>query len=162
MIHPDAIVVQKIYERYGWTCTSIQPEAESSEYGAATFQLNHKKIIFRVAKITPTKTGQFVTIWKRNQDGSTMPFDAADAFDFIVILTRIGEQTGQFIFSKKVLLQNGIISGEKSSGKRGIRVYPCWDVTENKQAQKTQAWQLAYFVEHEKAAYHDVQRLFLC
>ena len=32
-------------------------------------------------------------------------------------------------------------------GKRAIRVYPPWDNELNKQAQKTQAWQLNYFLE---------------
>ncbi|MFQ6421766.1 MULTISPECIES: MepB family protein [unclassified Bacillus (in: firmicutes)] len=32
-------------------------------------------------------------------------------------------------------------------GKRAIRVYPPWDKTTSRQAQKTQAWQLEYFLE---------------
>ena len=53
---------------------------ESAEYGACSFKLNGKTIQFRVSKITPTKTGQFVTIWKRNKEGITEPFDNADNF----------------------------------------------------------------------------------
>ncbi|ABG59666.1 MepB family protein [Cytophaga hutchinsonii] len=159
-IHPDANVVQKIYETYGWACSEIQPESESTEYGAATFRLNNKKIIFRVAKRTPTKTGQFVTIWKRNPEGITTPFDAADAFDFIVIFVRNGEQTGQFVFSKKVLTENRIISAGKNTGKRGIRVYAPWDRTENKQAQQTQTWQLAHFIVHGKSERNRLEILF--
>jgi hypothetical protein len=37
-------------------------EAESAEYGAYTFELNDLSVRFRVAKITPTKIGQFVTL----------------------------------------------------------------------------------------------------
>lgn len=43
----------------------IVAEAESAEYGACRFALEGHSIVFRVAKITPTKTGQFVTLWKR-------------------------------------------------------------------------------------------------
>jgi hypothetical protein len=53
---------------------------------------------------------------------------------------------GQFIFPKTVLANKGIISKNGISGKRGIRVYPPWDVPNNKQAEKTQRWQLNYFL----------------
>ncbi|RYE38879.1 MAG: MepB domain containing protein, partial [Sphingobacteriales bacterium] len=38
-----------------------------------------------------------------------------------------------------------ILSGNGKNGKRGFRVYPPWDLTENSQARKTQQWQLEYF-----------------
>ena len=41
------------------------PEAESVDYGACRAELDGKRLVLRVAKTTPTKTGQFVTIWKR-------------------------------------------------------------------------------------------------
>ena len=40
----------------------------------------------------------------------------------------------------------GIISKNGENGKRGIRVYPPWDIVTNKQAEKTQSWQHKYFV----------------
>ncbi|EJP05170.1 MepB domain protein [Leptospira interrogans serovar Bulgarica str. Mallika] len=40
-------------------------EKEGSDYGACNFELKKWKITFRVAKITPKKVGQFVTLWKR-------------------------------------------------------------------------------------------------
>ncbi|WP_262511393.1 MepB family protein [Chryseobacterium pennipullorum] len=48
---------------------------------------------------------------------------------------------------KKTLLEKGILSYEKKTGKRGFRVYPSWDTAENQQAQKTQKWQIEYFLE---------------
>jgi hypothetical protein len=45
------------------------------------------------------------------------------------------------------LIKKGIISAAKKKGKRGFRVYPIWDETKNKQAQKTQKWQLDFFIE---------------
>ena len=76
--------------------TDLEPEAESQEYGAHRFKLNDKKIIFRVAKITPTKTGQFVSIWKRNKQGITTPFDHKDEVDFLLIVTKTPAQFGLF------------------------------------------------------------------
>jgi hypothetical protein len=44
------------------------------------------------------------------------------------------------------LADKGIISFNGKEGKRGIRVYPPWDVTTSKQAQQTQSWQIKYFL----------------
>ncbi|KGO86339.1 MepB family protein, partial [Flavobacterium suncheonense] len=43
--------------------------------------------------------------------------------------------------------ENKILTTKNGHGKRGIRVYPTWNITENKQAKKTQNWQTKYFVE---------------
>ncbi len=56
-------------------------------------------------------------------------------------------QLGQFIFPKSVLCQQGILTVNDKEGKRGFRVYPPWDNTINKQAIKTQKWQLNYFLD---------------
>ena len=45
-----------------------------------------------------------------------------------------------------VLLEKRILSDDTKAGKRGIRVYPTWDLAINKQAQKTQRWQSKYFL----------------
>lgn len=119
-------------------------ESESSEYGACSFVLNDLNILFRSAKITPTKTGQFVTLWKRINQGTIQPFDSSDVIDFFFISVRKDNQFGLFIFPKNILISKEIIS-DKKEGKRGIRVYPPWDTTSSKQAQKTQKWQLDYF-----------------
>jgi hypothetical protein len=122
------------------------PELESSEYGACTFILNNLNIRYRTAKITPTKTGQFVTLWKRINQGPIQPFDSNDLIDLFIISTRKDDHFGLFIFPKSVLIAKEIVS-DKKEGKRAIRVYPPWDVTTSKQAQKTQKWQLDYFLE---------------
>ena len=146
-IHSDLKVVKElVYDKCGFDLTNFKQNEESKEYGACTFVLNGKTIEQRISKITPTKTGQFVTIWKRNKDGITEPFDNEDNFDFIIITARNGENFGQFIFPKLVLVDRGIITRNGKEGKRGIRVYPPWDITTNKQAEKTQNWQTKYFV----------------
>nr|WP_315171847.1 MepB family protein [uncultured Flavobacterium sp.] len=51
------------------------------------------------------------------------------------------------------------MTSKKGEGKRGIRVYPNWSVTENKQAQKTQNWQTKYFVEIGNRIEIDINKL---
>ena len=161
---PDLCTAQKLaYEPSDLSIKNFQTETESQEYGACTFTMNNHAILFRVAKITPTKVGQFVAIWKRNQAGITAPHDLADDIDFFVISVRNGEQLGQFVFPTKILAEKDIVSKNGIGGKRGIRVYPAWDVADNPQAKKTQAWQLAYFFEikkHEPIDTARIQKLF--
>ena len=136
-----------LYKESGFQLQNLIWNSESTNYGACSFELNGKLIQYRVANITPTKIGQFVAIWKRNNEGITAPFDVADSLDFMIISVRDSENFGQFIFPKSVLVSHGIISQNEKGGKRGIRVYAPWDKPTNKQAIKTQAWQVNYFVE---------------
>lgn len=146
-IHNDFFSAKELlYDKCGFELTEPVPENEGSEYGACYFKLNGNEIKFRVSKITPAKTGQFVTIWKRNAQGLTEPFNESDELVFVIISSRSNENLGQFIFPKAILVEKGIISGKNKTGKRGIRVYPPWDKPGNKQAVKTQAWQINYFL----------------
>ena len=138
---------ESLYEPCGFNYTEPILELESAEYGACDFKLDDLNIKYRVAKITPTKTGQFVTLWKRNKQGIIEPFEVNDKIDFFIISTRKDNHFGQFIFPKAVLYEKGVISDERKEGKRAIRVYPPWDDANSKQAQKTQEWQLKYFLE---------------
>lgn len=138
-------IKELVYDKCNYEFSNLVIDSESAEYQACSFQLNSFEFIHRFSKITPTKIGQFVTIWKRNSRGITAPFDVLDNFDFIVITSKSDENLGQFVFPKSVLLAKGIISNNNTSGKRGIRVYPPWDIPKSKQAEKTQLWQLKYF-----------------
>ncbi len=147
-IYSEIELINKlVFKLCGIKLTNIETQAESQDYFAHTFQLDGQKVQFRTAKITPTKSGQFVSIWKRNKQGITEPFNISDEFDLYIIATRHNQKFGLFIFSKTILLENKILSDTKKVGKRGIRVYPTWDETTNKQAQKTQHWQTKYFLE---------------
>lgn len=147
-IHNDLLVAKELlYNKCGFDCTLPRAESESADYGAYTFEINGLSIKYRVAKVTPTKIGQFVTLWKRNGKGPIQPFDNSDNIDLFIVSTRNDNYFGQFIFPKSVLLEQGIISDCNNEGKRAIRVYPPWDNTENRQAIKTQKWQLEYFLE---------------
>ena len=146
-----------LYNECGFQLQHLVWNSESANYGACSFELNNKLIQYRVANITPTKIGQFVAIWKRNNEGITAPFDVSDSLDFMIISVRDSENFGQFIFPKSVLVSHGIISQNEKGGKRGIRVYAPWDKPENKQAIKTQAWQVNYFVEIRENSHLDLE-----
>ena len=154
----DLQLAKKIlYNECGFQFQNLIWNSESANYGACSFEVNNKLIQYRVANITPTKIGQFVAIWKRNNKGITAPFDVADSLDFMIISVRESESFGQFIFPKSVLVSHGIISQNEKGGKRGIRVYAPWDKPENKQAIKTQAWQVNYFVEIRENSHLDLE-----
>jgi hypothetical protein len=148
IIHPELMhAMHRIYDVSGFDCTQPEMELESAEYAAYAFKVNSRAVRFRVAKITPTKTGQFVTLWKRIGKGPIQPYDVSDSVDFFVIHTRKDDRCGQFIFPKSVLAQKNIFSMDGQGGKRAMRVYPPWDTNLNRQAQKTQDWQVTYFLE---------------
>jgi hypothetical protein len=148
MKHQEFIATENlVYKpcRFNYSQPVVEPE--SAEYGACEFKLNDFMIKFRVAKITPTKTGQFVTLWKRINKGPIQPYDVSDLIDFFVVSVRKDDHFGQFIFPKAVLSEQGVLSTKGQGGKRAIRVYPPWDKDLNRQATKTQQWQLKYFLE---------------
>jgi hypothetical protein len=144
----DLLLAEKlVYNPLNFDCSNPVEEAESADYEAFRFKINDKFIVYRNAKITPTKIGQFVTLWKRNSDGITEPLSILDDVDFVIINTRKDNRFGQFIFSKSTLQTQAILTDKDKEGKRGFRVYPPWDIAENKQAEKTQAWQLNHFLD---------------
>lgn len=150
-IHSDLLATRDlVYNLIEFKCSQPQMEPECSEYGGYVFKLNGLSIRFRVAKMTPTKIGQFVTLWKRIGNGPIQPYDLCDPIDYFVISARKDTHFGQFVFPKSILYDHDIVSKMNKGGKRAMRVYPSWDKPTSKQAQKTQAWQLAYFLEIPK------------
>jgi hypothetical protein len=159
MIHKDLLAAQELlFNPCYFELSLLKIEPESTEYGAATFHLNDLFITFRTAKITPTKIGQFVTLCKRNSEGITAPFHIADDIDFAIICTRTPTHFGAFIFPKSVLHEKEILADNDKDGKRGFRVYPSWDIAENKQAKQTQEWQLKYFLEIPNNKQIDIEK----
>lgn len=159
-----AIVKACVYDPCSMRYTYPIPEKEGSAYGAATCTLNGLTIKLRTAKITPKKVGQFVTVWKRNSQGVTQPYDSSDSFDLFVINVHQDHSFGQFIIPKAALVEHGVISHGTQQGKRGIRVYPPWDQVSNQQAQRTQQWQLNFFLpiyEHQANDLARAKRLYL-
>ncbi|WP_420080476.1 MepB family protein [Streptomyces sp. JL4002] len=135
-----------VYDPCGFSCSRPVPEAESAEYAAHTFTLDGRAVRFRAARTTPTKAGQFVTVWKRSPGGPIQPFDVADPVDLFVIGSRDGLHCGQFVFPVAALRRRGIVSEDGRGGKRAFRVYPPWVATTSRQAAATQAWQVEFFL----------------
>jgi hypothetical protein len=127
---------------------AIREETQNSAYGAGMFQLNSTSVRFRVAKKTPTKIGQFVAFWEKDENNKNQAFSFEKAPDFLVINTfTSNDNFGQFVFPKEVLVKQNILKTATTKGKMAIRVYPSWENPTSKQAIKTQEWQLKYFVE---------------
>lgn len=136
-----------LFSKLDLVISKLHQDQESKEYFGCNFQLNSFQIKFRKAKITPTKIGQFVTLWNRNPiSKETEPFTSEDTSDFYLILTEASENFGFFLFNKDILIKNQILSTDLKDGKRGFRVYPNWDIPQNKQATKTQNWQTQFFI----------------
>lgn len=122
-------------------------EAESADYGACRFGLDGHQVAFRVARTTPTKIGQFVTIWKREApDAEIAPLDAADGVDLVIVSVADAGHRGQFVFDRQGLIEHGVFSVDGKGGKRALRVYPPWSKPIAKDAMRTQQWQLRYFL----------------
>lgn len=136
----------RLLQHLGLQLSTYTPDKECKAYLGCNYLLDEYTIKFRKAKLTPKKTGQFVTVWKRNAQQITVPFDATDPFDFYFIVTEDQEQWGCFIFPRQLLIAKGILTTPKKEGKRGFRVYPQWAIPTNKQALQTKAWQSDYFI----------------
>lgn len=148
LIHPDLLEAQKsIYAQCGFFLQNVREETNNKEYDACEGTLNNRIVKFRTAKITPIKTGLFVVFWKRDAHGLSVPYDAADPFDILIVTVRTQNHFGQFVFPKQLLLEQKIVSRDGRGGKRALRVYPPWDIAESKQAKQTQSWQSHYFFE---------------
>ena len=149
-----------------------EADPKGLDYQACWLGLNGCTVAFRVAKTTPDRPGHFVTLWKRPSLGSEIvPLDSTDGTDFVVVsVDSQGEcgksYRGQFVFNKKVLIEQGIMSRDTKPGKLAFRVFPPWSedlalesILESqkksltikktqymsKSAMKTQNWQLKYF-----------------
>ncbi len=155
------LTIKEIYERVPWEIARIEIEKESKEYEACRFSLAGKQVVFRSGKITPTKVGQFVTLWKRPHPGSKpAPLSAEDGIDFVVVNVSDGSQHGQFVFNRSILIDKGILAGAKR-GKTAFRIYPSWSKPTAKDAIATQNWQLRYFFRIDgKIDFEKVKRLF--
>ncbi|MGH1366193.1 MAG: MepB family protein [Calditrichia bacterium] len=159
--NPDRLIdrLEKIYNRLSFAPCDFREEKESQDYAACRFRLNGSRIVFREAKITPKKSGQFVTLWKRIGDGPIQPFSSMDNIDLFVINTCSKTNFGQFVFPKQVLINKGIVSSASREGKRGIRIYPPWDEPASKQAKKTQSWQMEHFLSLSNVTKIDLKRV---
>ena len=141
---------EQLYMPCQLTPHAIYEEVQNATYGAGRFCFGETSIRFRVAKVTPTKLGQFVVIWEKDSLNKNQPFSEETAMDLLVVNTFTdSNRFGQFVFPKEVLKEHKILKTGTTKGKMAIRVYPSWDQPTSKQAIATQKWQLDYFIEYE-------------
>ncbi|WHY31751.1 MepB family protein [Bacillus wiedmannii] len=136
-----------IYKPNELIITNLKEEQQNAEYAGCLFNLNNKTIRFRVSKITPNKTGQFVSFWEKDDNMQNQAFSYDAAPDLLVITCIDDNKLGQFIFPKEILLKEKILKTQSQKGKMAMRIYPIWDIPVNNQAKKSQMWQLQYFVD---------------
>lgn len=137
-----------IYEPNRLPLERVQEEPQNANYGAGTFKIFSKTVRFRIGHVTPTKLGQFVVLWEKDDNNKNQPYRYDEAPDLLVITTFKNETAfGQFIFPKEVLLQQNVLSSDATKGKMAMRVYPIWDTPTSKQAIATQKWQAPYFID---------------
>ena len=126
--------------------SKIEQDLTCIDYLGHDFKIGAASVKFRKAKLTPKKNGLFVTLWKRNTAGTTAPFSVEDLFDFYIISAEEAGQRGFYLFPKAALAKHKILTRNDNEGKRGFRIYPTWCVVQSKQAEQTQRWQNAYFI----------------
>ncbi|MCA0155259.1 MepB family protein [Tsukamurella sp. M9C] len=124
---------------------AVTAETQGSDYEACTADIDGALWRVRTARITPTKPGAFVAVWRRGPDGETEPFDAGDPTAGLLVLVPDGPRFGAFAFPGEVLCALGVYSSSSSAGKRGFRLYPAWSTGLNPQAERTRAAQAPYF-----------------
>lgn len=122
--------------------SNLQFSEEGKDYESCKFTVEEYFFLGRKSKITPTKKGEFVTLWKR-LDKDTHPFEQKDKIDYVFIVNQ--NATGYFLFPQAILLEKGIFQSSKKKGKRGFRLYFPWEEDLNPQAKKTRSWQEKYF-----------------
>lgn len=162
------VVLEKIeaqvYAENNLVVNTIKEEVQNKQYGAGRFMLNNRSVRFRVSKITPTKTGQFVVFWEKNSEGKNQAYHYDNGTDLLVITCfGLKGEWGQFVFPKAILLKHKILRTDEHKGKMGIRIYPSWNHPENDTAKKTQIWQQQYFVNLNEGSNDRIKELYqLC
>jgi hypothetical protein len=144
--------------------SSIIIDSEQQAYLGHSCVIGLHNCIVRKAKITPKKTGQFVTLWKRNNiDKKIEPYHQNDTIDFFIIFCdTLDDHRGLFVFPKSILLDNKIIQSDSQEGKLAMRVYPPWATNLNKTAAKAFFWQLPFFISTHEASFNNkITAMFL-
>ncbi|MGM7775419.1 MepB family protein [Arthrobacter sp. KNU-44] len=125
----------------------LQVEEQNSDYESGVARIGNEQWRIRTARITPTKPGAFVAVWKRGEGGSTRPFTAEESMSGLLVFVEEQERFGVFQFTKPHLISFGYVSSDLHPGKRGFRVYPEWCSGLNPQASRTQRAQGVAFSE---------------
>ncbi len=156
-----ADAIKDVYHPSGMMIMNVFVEQESKDYGACRLELDNRKVVFRVAKTTPVKVGQFVTVWQRPHLGdSYVPFNSKDGVEFLVVSVSDTTHRGQFVFDKDILIQQGVMGNGGARGKGAFRVYAPWINPDNRSALKAKEWQCRYFFSQDSLDLEKVRKLF--
>ena len=132
----------------GKTAVNIEREKESAEYGSVRFEMDGQTCLYRQAKHTPKKVGQFAALWKRPaMSGEIAPFDRDDGIDKVIVLADEHPRFGVFVFPCRLLAEKDIFSEKSIGGKRAFRVYAPWVMPSAAQAKRAKIWQCDHFAE---------------
>ena len=145
---PALQLIAAAFRARGVAVSELRAEAESLDYGAHTLAVNGQSAAFRIARTTPKKAGQFVTLWQRTTPeggGPIRPFDSSDGVELFIVSVSGREGSGYFAFPQATLIARGVVSRDFVGGKRAMRVYPPWSIPANRTAQATQRWQLEFY-----------------
>lgn len=132
-------------DRYG-EVERPQPEQQRGDYESGIVGIGSQLWRIRTARVTPTKPGAFVAVWRRDERGETRPFGSDDPADGLLLFVPDGDRFGFFRFTALHLERLGVTSSSTSPGKRGFRVYPSWSEVVNRQATQTQNTQASAFI----------------
>lgn len=132
------------------TLDNYHEEPQNSKYESFVFSISQYTFRNRLAKKTPAKKGYFVAFWEKDKHNKNQAFDFRESPDFLIVHVFENEHKGVFLFPKAVLLNQNILRTPQIKGKMAMRVYPLWERHLNKTAEKTQQWQLDYFINLSK------------
>ncbi|MGL5927319.1 MAG: MepB family protein [Dermatophilaceae bacterium] len=126
--------------------TSVIPEEQNGDYESGLAIIAGERWRIRTAKVTPTKPGAFVAVWRRAADRGTEPFPVDDPTSGLIVFVEDGaHRRGLFRFTAEHLRDLGVTRSEAQPGKRGFRLYPRWCSGLNRHAASTQAAQAPAF-----------------
>jgi len=176
------VVLQNNFTPLGYklpNADDLIPHSQNAQYHGFAFTINHKRIIYRKAKVTPDRPGAFLALWKRPADGSnSKPIPFTNEFDYLLVavsndgLTPINNQlaniqSGLFLFPVELLVKKGIVTGTNRKGKTAFRVFPPWSESRalngsgvfSNAAKSTQRWQCDYFLQQDQNKLIDLSKL---
>ena len=141
---------------YGIIPRDLFQEPEAEEYCGWKFTVNDLACRFRQGKVTPTKNGQFVTLYDRSPTtNKIVPVGTVDVTPSLFMVQCVEkDHIGHFMFPSTALQTNKIAASNGTGGKLAFRVYPPWVDVESKQAAAAQKWQCQYFIFDKDACNH--------
>lgn len=138
--------LRKMTAAKGLIIENIVQKINNIAYEGLCFDILNISYRSRLAKKTAKKAGYFTVFWEKDKEGKNSPYHFESSPDQLIIVVLDSDRKGKFVFPRDVLLEHGILADDLNKGKMALRVYPDWESDLNATAQKTQSWQIDYFV----------------